>query len=69
MLENMVAFAMHDQRLRTAAKNIRLIEAERAAKRGSEGRRSGRQAIAHALTALALRVAPNGATVPVAPAQ
>ena len=73
MLENMtgaVGFAMHEDRLATAAKNLRLIEAEQArAGRGAHSRDSVSVVIAKALVALATRIAPSVTMGTVAPAQ
>jgi hypothetical protein len=62
MLENMagaVGFAMHEDRLARAAKNMRLAEAEQGrARRQTRVRRSVRVALAKTLLALAARLAP-----------
>jgi hypothetical protein len=76
MLENMagaVGFAMHEDRLATAARNLRLREAERA-RPPSRGRIGAacRATLAQALLALATRIAPTVArpdTGTLAPAQ
>jgi hypothetical protein len=63
MFENMtgaVGFAMHEDRLAQATRNLRIMEAEATA---SKSRRSAgttyRAAVAKSLTALAARIAPT----------
>jgi hypothetical protein len=73
MFDNMtgtVGFAMHEDRLATATRNLRLAEAERGAKgqRGND-RRTYRATIASALVVLATRIAPHGTPGKVATAQ
>jgi hypothetical protein len=62
MLENMagaVGFAMHEDRLTKAAKNIRLAEAKHGRHGAPQGARAGQRArIAAALVTLAARIAP-----------
>jgi hypothetical protein len=73
MLENMagaVGFAMHEDRLQRAAKNLRLIEAEQARReRRAHVRGSVSVITATALVALATRIAPSVTTGAVATAQ
>lgn len=63
MLENMagtVGFAIHEDRLAKAMRNLRVIEAERTAKRKRDGHQFGLSInIAKALTALATRLDGN----------
>jgi hypothetical protein len=65
-----VGFAMHEDRLAKATRNLRLAEAEQVAKdRRPTDRRSYRAAIARRLVVLATRIAPNGAPGKVVTAQ
>jgi hypothetical protein len=73
MFDNMtgaVGFAMHEDRLARAAKNLRLIEVEQA--RGEQRahfRGSVSVVVAKALVALATRLAPSVTTSKVVPVQ
>jgi hypothetical protein len=65
-----VGFAMHEERLAKATRNLRLAEAEQMAKRQREdGRRTYRATIARALVVLAARIAPSVTSGKVATAQ
>jgi hypothetical protein len=73
MFDNMtgaVGFAMHEDRLARATKNLRLIEAEQA-REGQRARVRGSvsMALAKGLVALATRLAPSVTTNTVATAQ
>jgi hypothetical protein len=62
-----VGFAMHEERLATAAKNLRLAEAQLAGRgQQARGRRSDLAASAGMLTGLAARLASAITKVPVA---
>ncbi len=54
-----VGFAMHEERLARAAKNVRLIEAGQAATEQRAIARTSRASLVRALVALAARVAPT----------
>jgi hypothetical protein len=73
MFDNMtgaVGFAMHEDRLARAAKNLRLIEAEQASGgQRAHVRGSASVVIAKALIAVATRLAPSVTTSTVATAQ
>jgi hypothetical protein len=65
-----VGFAMHEERLARAAKNLHLIEAERArAGRGTHVRGSVSVVVAKGLVALATWIAPSVTSGAVATAQ
>ncbi len=71
MFENLtdaVGFAMHEDRLARAARDRRLSEAEQARTGTRDRSRSGRQAVAHRLRALAAWLTPGDVTREASPA-